>query len=49
MSKIFEFIKLKLEEDHNTQLKTFNQKPYYRMLINILTVVNLSDCFNHKT
>jgi len=49
MSKIFEFIKAKLDEDHNTQLKTFNQKPYYRMLINILTVVNMSDCFNQKT
>lgn len=49
MSKIFEFIKAKLDEDHNSQLKMFNQKPYYRMLINILTVVNMSDCFNQKT
>jgi hypothetical protein len=46
MSRIFEFVRVKLDEDHNSQLRAFNQKPYYRMLINILTVFNMSDCFN---
>lgn len=26
----------------------FNQKPYFRMIINILTYVNISDFFNQK-
>ena len=33
--KIFE----ELDEDHNSKAKDFNQKPYYRMLMNILTAV----------
>jgi len=43
MSKIFEFIKVKLDEDHSSLQLRFNQKPYYRMLMNILTAVNMSE------
>ena len=49
MSQVLEFIKAKLDEDHSNQLKLFNQKPYHRMLVNILTAVNISDCFNART
>ncbi len=49
MSRIFEFVRGKLAEDHGAQGRAFNQKPYYRVLINILTVFNMSDCFNQKT
>lgn len=38
-----------LDEDHSTRGTEFNQKPYYRMLMNILTAVNMSDCFNQRT
>lgn len=46
MSQIFEFIKIKLDEDHSTLKRQFNQKPYHRMLMNILKAVNGSECFN---
>lgn len=49
MSKILEFIRIKLDSDHHSQGRAFNQKPFYRMLINILTAVNISDCFNQRT
>lgn len=49
MLKVLEFIKAKLEADHNAQQGHFNQKPYYRMLMNILTAVNMSNCFNQKS
>lgn len=48
MLKIFEFIKEKLDSDHNAQQSYFNQKPFYRMLMNILTAVNMSNCFTPK-
>ena len=48
MAQIFEFIRQKLEMDHNSQGVYFNQKPFYRMLMNILTAVNMSNCFNQK-
>lgn len=48
MSKIFEFIRQKLDDDHFAQQKVFNQKPYYRILMNILRAVTMSDCFNTK-
>lgn len=42
MSKVFEAIHEILDQDHNTNKQNFNQKPYYRMLMNILTAVNHS-------
>lgn len=48
MSKIFEFVRQKLDDDHFTQKKNFNQKPYYRLLINILRAVTMSECFHAK-
>jgi hypothetical protein len=49
MTKVLEFIGEVLDEDHRTKKAEFNQRPYYRMLMNILTAVNHSDCFNQKT
>ena len=49
MTKVLEFIGEVLDEDHRTKKAEFNQRPYYRMLMNILTAVNISDCFNQKT
>ena len=49
MSKVFESIQESLDEEHRTKKTEFNQKPYYRMLMNILTAVNHSQCFNQKT
>lgn len=49
MTKIFEFIGEVLDEDHRTNKAEFNQRPYYRMLMNILTAVNHQYCFNQKT
>ena len=40
MSKLFEAIHEVLEEDHKTKKTEFNQKPYVRLLINILIAVN---------
>jgi len=40
MSKLFEAIQEVLDEDHKSKKSEFNQKPYYRLLINILTAVN---------
>lgn len=49
MSKLFEAIQEVLDEDHKNKKAEFNQKPYYRLLINILTAVNNSQFFNPKT
>lgn len=49
MSKLFEAIQEVLDADHNNRRTEFNQKPYYRLLINILTAVNNSSFFNPKT
>lgn len=46
MTKVLEFIGEVLDEDHRIKKAQFNQRPYYRMLMNILTAVNHSDCFN---
>ena len=46
MSKVFEAIHDVLDKDHSANKIGFNQKPYYRMLMNILTAVNHSQCFN---
>ena len=48
MSKIFEFIRQKLDDDHFSQQHIFNQKPYYRILMNILRAVTMSECFYAK-
>jgi len=42
MSKLFEAIQEVLDEDHKFKRAEFNQKPYYRLLINILIAVNFS-------
>jgi hypothetical protein len=49
MTKVLEFIGEVLDEDHRVNKANFNQRPYHRMLMNILTAVNHSDCFNQKT
>lgn len=49
MTKVFEFIGEVLDEDHKAKKALFNQRPYYRMLVNILTAVNHSGCFNSKS
>lgn len=49
MNQILIYIKSQLQKDHTQRLGSFNQKPYHRLLINILTAVNISDCFNSKT
>jgi hypothetical protein len=49
MTKIFEFIEEKIDIDHKVNQTNFNQRPYYRMLMNILTAVNHQYCFNTKT
>ena len=46
MSKIFEYIGEILDDDHQTKKAGFNQRPYYRMILNILTIVNHSGSFN---
>ena len=48
MSKIFEFIRQKLDDNHFSQQHVFNQKPYYRILMNILRAVTMSECFYAK-
>ncbi len=48
MTKILELIKLKLDHDHKSLLRNFNQKPFFRMLINLLTCVNIGNCFNQR-
>lgn len=48
MTKIFEFIFGLLDEDHKKSKGDFNQRPYYRILMNILTAVNHQYCFNSK-
>lgn len=42
MSKVFEAIHEVLDEDHKNNKSNFNQKPYYRMLMNILRAINHS-------
>lgn len=49
MSKVFEAIQEVLDEDHKNNKLSFNQKPYYRMLMNILRALSFSSCFNRKT
>ena len=49
MSKLFEAVHEVLDEDHKLNKSDFNQKPYLRLLINILTAVNNSQLFNPQT
>ena len=51
MAKVLEYIGEMVDEEHKTKKTEFNQRPYYRMLMNILTAINHSnlDCFNQKT
>lgn len=49
MAKVLEFIGEVVDEEHRTKKTEFNQRPFYRMLMNILTAINHSDCFNQKT
>ena len=46
MTKMLDFIKKVLEEDHQVNKGNFNQRPYYRMLFNIMAAFNHPDCFN---
>ena len=48
MSKTLDIIKKVLEEDHQVNKGNFNQRPYYRMLFNIMAAFNHPDCFNQK-
>jgi hypothetical protein len=43
------FIGEVLNEDHNTNKAEFNQRPYYRVLMTLLTAINHGYCFNQKT
>jgi hypothetical protein len=51
MAKVLEYIGEMVDEEHKTKKTEFNQRPYYRMLMNILTAINHThlDCFNQKT
>ena len=49
MIKVFESIYQILDQDHKTNLLEFNQKPYYRILLSLYTIINLSQCFNPQT
>lgn len=49
MSRLFEAILQVLDEDHKNKKCEFNQKPYYRLLNNILKAVNNSQFINPKT
>ena len=50
MTKVFEAIYEVLEFDHNRVSKSqFNQKPYYRIILNILQAINLNTFLNSKT
>ncbi len=40
MEALFDAIHVVVDEDHRVKKKQFNQKPYYRILINILTLIN---------
>lgn len=46
MTKVFEYISTLMDEDHKKNKNNFNQRPYYRILMNILTTVNHQYCFN---
>jgi len=49
MNKVFDSVHEQLEEDYQATRGEFSQKPYYRVLLNVLTRTNNSDCFNAKT
>lgn len=49
MSMLFEAIQEVLDQDHKNKKYVFNQKPYYRLLINILIAVNNLQIINPKT
>lgn len=49
MAQLFEAVHQVLDEDHKSKKGKFNQKPYYRLLINILRVMNNSHVLNQKT
>jgi CCR4-NOT transcription complex subunit 1 len=49
LTKIFEFIGEALDEDHRVKKAEFNQRPYYRMLMNLLTAISHPHYFNSKT
>ena len=48
MSKILELIVEKLDEDHREKLSAFNQRPYYRIFVNIMTCLQPSAIFNAR-
>jgi len=48
LTQILEYVKDILKVDHDRKKTDFNQRPYYRIFINILTAVNRSDAFSEK-
>ena len=48
LTKIFEFIGEALDEEHRIKKADFNQRPYYRMLMNLLTAIGHPAYFNSK-
>ena len=49
MVKLFDSIHEVLEEDSRVSKHEFNQKPYHRLLMSLLTAINLFQCFNPQT
>jgi len=49
IAQLFDAVYQVLDEDHSSKRGDFNQKPYYRLLINILRVMNEPNIFNQKT
>jgi hypothetical protein len=49
LSQLFDAVYQVLDEDHKEKKGEFNQKPYYRLLINILRLTNDARIFNSKT
>lgn len=46
LSTVFDAIHQVIDEDHRLRKRDFNQKPYYRILVNILTVIYNKEIFN---
>ena len=49
MIKVFDAIQETMEEDYRLAKLEFNQKPYHRMLMNILQALLIPQCFNSQT
>lgn len=49
LAQVLDAIHQAIDDDHNKRKRDFNQKPYYRILISILRIVNNPSTFNPKT